>query len=278
MAIYDLVKKASVRDNAVLPVLMIATCFGAIAYVAGLASSGKLIESIAVDRGILLVSIIKSIIVGTSWILTYCALRKLPVTIATPIRANAPALVIVLALILYSERPTLSQWLGMLLVFSGFLAFSWAGKAEGIDFLRNRSVWFAVGGMVMSAISSLWDKYVFQVAAYPVESVQLLFQIGLFTFYVVIFSLRKLARIQGDRFEWRWSIPWVGVILALADWLYFHGLAIPEAPISVGSLLRRFSVVITFVLGAIIFHEHNLRRKGLALSLIVIGTLIIAIN
>ena len=129
----------------------------------------------------------------------------------------------------------------------------------------------------MSAVSSLFDKYVFQIAAYPVEPVQLFFQIGLLLFYTLIFSARKLIGIKGDRFEWRWTIPWVGVVLAGADWLYFHGLAIPDAPISVGSLLRRFSVVITFVLGAAIFHENNLRRKGLALSLIVIGTAIIAL-
>ena len=72
-------------------------------------------------------------------------------------------------------------------------------------------------------------------------------------------------RLHGDRFEWRWSIPLVGVLLAAADWLYFTGLAIPDVPISVASLMRRFSVVLTFVFGARFFHETNLRRKALAL-------------
>ena len=40
----------------------------------------------------------KSVIVGVSWIFTFCALRTLPITIATPIRASAPALVILVAL------------------------------------------------------------------------------------------------------------------------------------------------------------------------------------
>ena len=40
LALYDLAKKASVRDNAVLPTLLASTCFGCIAYVAGLAASG----------------------------------------------------------------------------------------------------------------------------------------------------------------------------------------------------------------------------------------------
>ena len=65
--------------------------------------------------------------------------------------------------------------------------------------------------------------------------------------------------------------------VAFADWLYFHGLAIPGVPISVGSLMRRFSVVITFLLGAKFFHETNLRRKGLALAAIVAGIALMAI-
>ena len=124
--------------------------------------------------------------------------------------------------------------------------------------------------MFFSAISSLWDKYVFQVAALPVEGVQVLFQIFLVIDYAVIFSVsRKLA--SPVRFEWRWSIPCVGTFLALADWLYFKGLAFPDVPISVGSLMRRASVVITFLIGARFFHETNLLRKSIALAVIIAG-------
>ncbi len=278
LAFYDLLKKASVRENAVMPVLTIATAAGSLAYVASLATFGDLAAAMRPDRTVLAFAAVKTLIVGTSWILTYCALRTLPVTIATPIRASAPAFVIMLAVLIYAERPSSGQWLGMALVLVGFLAFSWAGKAEGIDFLRSKAVYFALGGMAMSVVSSLWDKYVFQVSALPVEPVQFYFQSGLFIFYTSILLLRKVSGVKGDPFEWRWSIPFVGIILAAADWFYFHGLAFPDVPISVGSLLRRFSVVITFVLGAILFHERNLRRKGIALSLILAGTCVICLS
>ena len=55
----------------------------------------------------------------------------------------------------------------------------------------------------------------------------------------------------------------------------FLALYGPAAPISVASLLRRFSVVITFVLGAKFFHETNLRRKTVALAAIVIGIILL---
>ena len=278
LALYDLAKKASVRDNAVLPVLLCSTCCGCAAFVSGVAACGKLPEVLSSASGRALgLAAIKSVIVSTSWIFTFHALRTLPITIATPIRASAPALVFVAAFFLYGEVPTWVQGIGMLAVFGGYFAFSWAGRHEGIDFFRNRAVWSAIAGACFSALSSLWDKYVFQVAAAPVETVQLLFQVGLVIVYALILSGQRLLRLPRNRFEFRPTIPLVGILLALADWLYFRGLAVPGAPISVGSLLRRFSVVITFVLGARFFHETNLKRKALALAAILTGVVLLCL-
>ena len=278
LALYDLAKKASVLGNAVLPVLLCSTCCGCAAFVTGLAVCGGLSGAFAaIDGRILALSAIKSVIVATSWVFTFCALRTLPITIATPIRASAPALVFVAAFFLYGEIPSWIQGIGMLAVFGGYFVFSWAGKHEGIDFFRNKAVWCAIAGACFSALSSIWDKYVFQVAAAPVESVQLLFQIGLVLVYALILSGQRILRLPRVRFEFRWTIPFVGILLAMADWLYFRGLAIPGAPISVGSLLRRFSVVITFVLGALFFHETNLKRKALALAAILAGVILLCI-
>ena len=278
LALYDLAKKASVRDNAVLPVLLCSTCCGCVAFVSGVAACGKLPEVLSSASGRALgLAAIKSVIVATSWIFTFHALRTLPITIATPIRASAPALVFVAAFFLYGEVPSWVQGIGMLAVFGGYFAFSWAGRHEGIDFFRNRAVWSAIAGACFSALSSLWDKYVFQVAAAPVETVQLLFQVGLVIVYALILSGQRLLRLPRNRFEFRPTIPLVGILLALADWLYFRGLAVPGAPISVGSLLRRFSVVITFVLGARFFHETNLKRKALALAAILAGVVLLCL-
>ena len=278
LALYDLAKKASVRDNAVLPVLLCSTCCGCVAFVTGVAACGRLPEVISSTTGrVLELAAIKSLIVSTSWVFTFSALRTLPITIATPIRASAPALVFVAAFFLYGEVPTGVQAIGMLAVFGGYFAFSWAGKHEGIDFFRSKAVWCAIAGACFSALSSIWDKYVFQVAAEPVETVQFFFQVGLVIVYALILLGQRLLKLPHDRFEFRVSIPFVGILLAMADWLYFRGLAVPEAPISVGSLLRRFSVVITFVLGARFFHETNLKRKALALAAILVGVILLCI-
>lgn len=277
LAFYDLAKKASVRENAVLPVLLLATVAGGGAYVAVLGAAGGIPAAFDVSARDLSLICIKSAIVSTSWVLTYCALRSLPITIATPIRASAPAIVFIAAFFLYGEQPTILQGLGITLVLAGYWAFSKAGKFEGIDFLRSRAVWLAIGGMCMSAVSSIWDKFILQKCAIPVETVQFWFQIGLVAIYALLLTGQRALRIDRRKFEWRWTIPATGILLAAADWLYFHGLAIPDVPISVGSLMRRFSVVITFLLGAVFFKERNLKRKGIALAAILTGVILLCL-
>ena len=276
LALYDIAKKASVRDNEVLPVLLCSTCFGCLAYLVGITALGRLGAILAaVDARVVLLGLLKSAIVASSWVFTFCALRTLPVTIATPIRSSAPALVFLVALVLYGEIPTWIQGVGMLLVFAGYCTFSWAGRHEGIDFFHSKAVGLAVVGAVLSAVSSIWDKYVFQVAASPVEATQLVFQVGLVAVYGVSLLVRRCflpsPSTGSFAFTWRWTIPFVGILLCLSDWLLFTGLSLPGTPISVCSLMRRFSVAITFVLGALFFHETNLARKSVALALVLAG-------
>lgn len=277
LALYDLAKKASVGANAVLPVLLASTVSGFAAYAAGLLATGYFRALGAVSGAAVSLGIAKSVIVGTSWVFTFCALRTLPITIATPIRASAPALVLLIAVPLYGETPSPLQGVGMAAVFAGYFAFSWAGRHEGIDFFRSRAVWCAIAGAVLSAVSSIWDKYVFQVRAMPVEAVQLVFQAGLVAFYALALAASRALRLGRDAFEWRWTIPLVGILLAGADWLYFKGVAHPGSPISAASLMRRLSVVLTFLLGARFFHETNLVRKGIALAAIVAGVSLLAL-
>ena len=129
----------------------------------------------------------------------------------------------------------------------------------------------------MSAVSSLWDKFILQKCALDVETMQFWFQLGLVAMYAVLLAVQRIAPLGRDEFEWRWTIPLTGVLLVAADWLYFNGLAIPDVSIAAGSLLRRFSVVITFVLGAIFFRERNLRRKGIALAAILAGVILLCL-
>ena len=72
-------------------------------------------------------------------------------------------------------------------------------------------------------------------------------------------------------FHWSWAIPLISVFLSLADFAYLMALREPDAMISVVSMVRRGSVVVSFACGALLFRERNLRAKAVDLILILVG-------
>ena len=63
----------------------------------------------------------------------------------------------------------------------------------------------------------------------------------------------------------------MGVLLVVADALYFRALAQPGALVSVVSTLRRTNVVLSFVVGSALFGERNRVPKAVALAGILLG-------
>ena len=70
----------------------------------------------------------------------------------------------------------------------------------------------------------------------------------------------------------------MSVFLSTADFLYFYALSLPGAMISIVSMVRRGSVIVSFLFGALFFHEHNLKSKALDLALVVLGMLCLYIG
>jgi transporter family protein len=85
-------------------------------------------------------------------------------------------------------------------------------------------------------------------------------------------------RRNTTKFQWRWTIPLIGITLVIADFLYFYALSLEGSMISMISALRRSSVLITFTLGAMLFKEQNLKRKGIFLLGILAGILLITLG
>ena len=83
------------------------------------------------------------------------------------------------------------------------------------------------------------------------------------------------TRKKTTPFHWSWAIPLIAIFVAGADFAYFNALSRPEAMISVVSLIRRGSVLISFACGVVIFKERNLKAKILDLFLILVGMIFV---
>ncbi|MFA7230202.1 MAG: DMT family transporter [Victivallaceae bacterium] len=278
LGFYDLCKKHAVRDNSVMPVLFFATVSGTIFFLFAAVISGKVsaIASCGIFHWWLIM--FKSLLVSSSWICAYYAMRELPISIATPIRASSPLWTFIGSLFLYNEFPSWLQGLGMVSIFAGYYLFSVMGKLEGISFRHHRGIHLIILATLSGSISALYDKYLLGVIRIPHDTVQFWFSVDLvLVLWLAWWVRRKLFR-DGRKFVWRWSIPLTGILLILADWLYFYAVSLPETRISILSLVRRCSCLVTFGVGVYYFRDLNIRGKAVAMILILIGLILFTIS
>ena len=271
LGLYNFSVKQAVQENAVVPVVFLSTLCGTVSFLLWTLFSGGLSASAACTAAEFFLIALKSVIVAASWLLGYYGMRELPLSIAVPIRATAPLWTFFGGLLLFSEVPTILQGVGILCIFGGYYAFSILGQKEGISFRRHRGLHSTLLGMLLGAGSALYDKYLLNILGVNKNKVQFWFSILLAVIFGMILLYRTIFCEKRHAFRWRWSIPATGVLLIVADYLYFHAVSVPDARISILSLIRRSGCVVAFTIGVLFYHEKNIRAKAFALALILFG-------
>ena len=321
LGFYDTSKKASLKGNAVLPVLFLNTVFSTLIfspflldYIGGFGwFSGTFLDTapfsgdqscfaqqisnqslttspcspfaastfrkslsisdLAIASPMLkahLLVILKAFIVLSSWICGYFGLKHLPLTIVGPINATRPVLVLIGAMLIFGERLNACQWIGVILAICSVFLMSRASKKEDIDFKHNKWIWCVGLATIIGVISGLYDKFI-------MKSLNPMFVQSWFNFYQLIIMAVICSLIwypkrnETTPFQWRWSILLISLFICIADFAYYTSLNDPDSMISVVSLVRRGSVVISFACAVIFFKERNLRAKLLDLALLLIG-------
>ncbi|MBS5551267.1 MAG: DMT family transporter [Bacteroides sp.] len=278
LGFYDVFKKKSLANNAVLPVLGLNTLFSSLIFLPFILISAWKPEWLnqtiffvpqagwEVHRFILL----KSLIVLSSWTFGYFGMKHLPLTIVGPINATRPVMTLVGALLIFGERLNVYQWIGVLMAIVSFFMLSRSGKKEGIDFQHNKWIWFVVLAAVFGAVSGLYDKYLMkQFNNMVVQSWYNVYQ--LFLMGGVLMFLWLPRRKTTTPFRWDWCIILISVFLSAADFVYFYALSMDGSMISIVSMVRRGSVIVSFLFGAMVFREKNLKSKVVDLLLVLIG-------
>ena len=279
LGLYDVAKKKSLSGNAVLPVLLLNTLFSSLLFLPAILSAELGLgwfdsTPLAALRGTAeahaLVAV-KSVIVLTSWIFGYFGMKHLPLTIVGPVNATRPVLVLVGALAVFGERLNGFQWIGVALALTSLVLVSRSGRREGVDFRHNVWILCLAAAAVTGAASGLYDKYIMtRLDPAFVQSWYNLYQLGMMA---VVTALLWLPRRAASPFRWSWAIPLISVFLSAADFAYFCALREPDAMISVVSMVRRGSVVVSFLCGALLFGERNLRAKAVDLGFVLLGML-----
>ena len=284
LGLYDVAKKQSLKENAVIPVLWFNTLFCSLLMLPFTLLSAK---TGLLDGSIFYVPtagwelhrllMLKAFIVLGSWIFGYFGMKHLPITLFGPINATRPIIVLLGGLLLFGERLNLYQWIGVIIAVISFYMLSVSGKKEGINFVHNKWVFCVIMATLLGAVSALFDKYLLgRFNNMFVQAWSNFYQLALMT--VILFAMWWPTRKRTTPFQWKWPIIFIAVFLTLADYAYFVSLASSASMVSIVSMIRRSSVIVSFLCGALLFHEKNLKSKVIDLLLVLLGLFFLLIG
>lgn len=266
LGIYDVAKKKSLQKNSVMWVLFSVSVLSTVLLIpffkAGSASD-------------LLMLVPKAFMVTLSWISGLIAMKLLPLTTVSTVKASRPVLVIVFSMILFGERLNSWQWAGVVVALYALWMISRSSRSEGISFKSNRGVWYMILAVVSGVASALYDKYVIR----SLDPVFVLCWSNLFIAALmgIVLAVKMLCnKHERVRLHPDWFLVLTAALIVGADAAYFLALAQQGAMLSIISLMRRSSVIVTFILSAIVFKERNIRAKAVDLAVLMAGMTILA--
>lgn len=261
LGFYDVTKKQALKRNSVLWVLFSATAITTI-FLSPFFSAGSLHDHIRL--------VFKAILVSSSWVSGLIALKMLPLTTVSTIKASRPVFVVMFSIILFGERLSLLQWAGVALVFIALTLLGHSSKKEGISFGSNKGIAWMVMSVLTGSASALYDKHILtDMEPLFVQSWGNLY-ITLLLGILLLCSYLKEKK-EFPRFKWDFRLLLIALLITISDALYFYSIKDDGALLSVISMIRRSSVVITFIFGAILFKEHNIKDKAIDLIILMAG-------
>ncbi|MCR5519884.1 MAG: DMT family transporter [Bacteroidales bacterium] len=266
LGVYDVAKKVALKQNGVYFILLAATGLSAL-FVSPFLTLGTAPDHLRL--------IFKAVLVTASWVSGMIALQLLPITTVSTFKTSRPMFVVLFSIILFGERLNWEQWLGVAAVLLALWLLSVNSEREGISFKGNKGFWALVVSVITGVASALWDKHI-------MAGMQPLFVQSWTNIYITLLlaAIMLVRRSRGisEPVRWDWAILLIAVFITGADMLYFFSLKEDGALLSVISLIRRSSVIITFALGAALFKEKRIVQKAGVLLLMLAGVVVLMIG
>ena len=283
LGFYDIFKKQTVVNNAIIPVLFYSTMVSSLLFLPlillsyfkpELFASGfwnhLFVEPLTVKQHLLIIG--KTALILCSWMFSYSAMKHLPITVVGPVNQLRPAITVILMFIVFRESLTWLQGTGVVLAIISFYFMNRSGKLEGINFKSDKWVYMLLGSAVLVALSGVYDRFLLVDEKDKISpaAIQAWYSIYDFLMMTVMLLLVWQPKRMEQPFEWRWGIVAMAVFVTVADVIYLTGLKQSAAVIVlIPLILYGVRLLVSFVYGAIVFKEKNIRSKIIPLLMVL---------
>ncbi|MFM7346851.1 MAG: EamA family transporter [Tagaea sp.] len=275
LGIYDIATKKGMSGNDVLPVVFWSSVFGALCWLPPILALS--FDAVSPVRGAGLTAHLlllpKSAMMTASWILAYYAVKRLSLSLAGAVRASGPIWTMAGGVVLFAEVLTPLQSAGLTVTVAAYYAFAVVGRKEAVFAGDFAALLLMLCATLCSALVTVYDKYL--VVALELGALDIQAWSAVQRTTIAGLACLIAARRGFDGFRLRRpdrSIVVIGVTWVAAEYVYFLAYRDPEAMVTLLSVLRRMSLVVSFAYSAAYMGEANLRLKTAMIAGLLAGT------
>lgn len=267
LGFFDIFKKLATRKLTVLNVLALYSMFSFLL----LAYDYK--NAFQMDFRIFPIILLKAVIIYFCWILGFIAFKHLPISVVSPLKTLTPLFTILFGITLLGETLSLLQLLGFFIILAAYYIIGKNGSGEIIGFLKNKYLYLMIISTFLSSLSGLIDK----IALKSINSAQMQFwfMFLLMVFYGITFAFSSYKEHKRIKIQFDILIIFTSLAIVVSDRLYFLAVEMPQSQISVIMPIRFISVLVSVVLGGLIFKEENIKGKLVGIGNLLFGIILI---
>lgn len=218
---------------------------------------------------------LKSFIIFLAWILSFVAIKKLPLSMYGVLDLSRVLFATLLGITVLGERLGPIHVIGLILVCAGLLLLKFKPVYE-----KNKQeigkekkyaasiVIVALISCMLNSLSGLMDKILLK----DINSSQLQFWYMLFlSILYIVYALigrQKISLKRALTNKWIWILA---IMFVVADRALFIANEMPESKVTVMTLIKQSGAIVSILAGKFIFKEKNVTHKLICAGIIIVG-------
>ncbi len=211
--------------------------------------------------------LLKALAVCIAWLCTFSALKKMSVSLYGITDLSRMIFSVLLGVFILGEAFTTKKAIGIVLVLAGLLLVNLKKTSEtkGITALTLFTV---LSSCFFNALSGIMDKILMR---YMISSqLQFWFMLFMTIIYGIILFIKK-EKISVRSIKTNYWIPIMSIALIVGDRLLFEANASPFSEVTLMTIIKQSSVLVTVLTGWLIFKEKHIFYKLFCTAIILCG-------
>ena len=230
-----------------------------------------------------LVMLLKALIIFVAWICALSAMKRLPLSIYSVLDMSRMLFSILLGIIFLGEGLGLFQGIGMTLVLVGVTIVNFKKDKTIGENTTYKVIPLVLFSCLLNAFSAIIDKYALSQAPnrwlfgneiLNDAQMQFWYMLYLSLFYGLYILIRFLVKKEKINPVKCLKCPWIyalSIIFMLADKAMFIANSNPNSKVATMTVLQQISIIVSILLGKILYREKNILYRICCAILIIIG-------